>query len=401
MTNRSRPAQARPLDRRRFMAHLAAAAVLPLGTKSLGSATVGAPPPSAPADGAGMIIREKEPENLEFPFSALDGLLVPNERFYVRSHFATPKIDARTYKLRIEGAVERPLEIGYDELRSLGREKAVALLECAGNSRVFLTPKVKGVAWELGAVGTAEWTGVPLAAVLKRARLKDSAVDIVLEGADSGEIKDEPKAPRILPFARSLPRAKALRPEILLAYQMNGTELPTSHGYPVRAVVPGWYAMASVKWLTRIIALEKPFNGFHQTIDYSYWTQDHGLPTLVPITEIQVKSEIARPEFHEVVPANAVYRMHGAAWTGESEISRVEVSINGGATWQPARLADKSRRYAWRLWEYLWRTPANRARVTLMSRATDKTGRTQPLTHDHKRGSYMVNTVLPIEVDVR
>jgi DMSO/TMAO reductase YedYZ molybdopterin-dependent catalytic subunit len=159
--------------------------------------------------------------------------------------------------------------------------------------------------------------------------------------------------------------------------------------------------MASVKWLTRIIALEKPFNGFHQTIDYSYWTQDHGLPALVPVTEIQVKSEIARPEFHEVVSANAVYRMHGAAWTGESEISRVEVSTNGGATWQPARLADKSRRYAWRLWEYLWRTPANRARVTLMSRATDKAGRTQPLTHDHQRGSYMVNTVLPIEVDVR
>ena len=348
-----------------------------------------------------MIIREKEPENLEFPFSTLDGYLVPNERFYVRSHFATPTIDARTYKLRIEGAVERPLEIGYDELRSLGREKATALLECAGNSRVFLTPKVKGVAWELGAVGTAEWTGVPLAAVLKRAKLKDSAVDIVLEGADSGEIKDEPKAPRILPFARSLPRAKALGHEILLAYQMNGTELPTAHGYPVRAVVPGWYAVASVKWLTRIIALEKPFSGFHQTIDYSYWTQDHGLPTLVPVTEIQVKSEIARPEFHEVVPANTVYRVHGAAWTGESEISRVEVSTNGGASWQPARLADKSRRHAWRLWEYSWRTPANRTRVTLMSRATDKTGRTQPLMHDRQRGAYMVNMVLPIDVDVR
>jgi DMSO/TMAO reductase YedYZ molybdopterin-dependent catalytic subunit len=348
-----------------------------------------------------MIIREKEPENLEFPFSTLDGHLVPNEQFYVRSHFATPKIDPRTYKLRIEGAVEQPLEIGYDELRSLGRKTATALLECAGNSRVFLTPKAKGVAWELGAVGNAEWTGVPLAAVLKRARLKDSAVDIVLEGADSGDVKDEPKAPANLPFARSLPRAKALEPEILLAYQMNGTELPTSHGYPVRAVVPGWYAVASVKWLTRIIALEKPFNGFHQTIDYSFWTEDHGLPTLVPVTELQVKSEIARPEFHEVVPANSIYRVHGAAWTGESEISRVEVSTNGGATWQPARLAVNMGRHAWRLWEYAWRTPANRARVTLMSRATDQAGHRQPLTHDRKRGSYMVNNVLPIEVEVR
>src|SRR5262249_13068310 len=157
----------------------------------------------------------RQPDNLESPFEALDAFLVPNERFYVRNHFAAPKIDARAWRLKVEGAVEKPLEIGYDELLKLPSRSQVALLECAGNGRVFVTPKAKGVGWGFGAVGTAEWTGVPLAALLERAGVRANAVEVVLEGADSGSIDEEPKSPGAIHFARSLPLAKARRPEVL------------------------------------------------------------------------------------------------------------------------------------------------------------------------------------------
>ncbi len=281
----------------------------------------------------GLIIREKEPENLEFPFSTLDSFITPNEKFFIRSHFAIPKLETDSWRLKIEGAVDQALEINYDELLSMPSRTIVAMLECAGNSRVFLVPQANGTQWELGAVGNAEWTGVPLKAVLERAGLHPDAVEVVLEGADTGESKEEPKTSGIIHFARSLPLGKALDPEVLLVYRMNGVQLPQFHGFPVRAIVPGWYSMASVKWLTRIVVTTRPFNGYFQSSEYSYWTRSNELPTLMPVTEIEIKAAIARPAMHEVVPANADYRMHGAAWTGESEVTKVEVSIDGGQTW--------------------------------------------------------------------
>jgi len=174
----------------------------------------------------------------------------------------------------------------------------VAMLECAGNSRVFLVPKENGLQWDLGGVGNAEWTGVPLRVVLERAGVRPDAVEVVLEGADAGESKEEPKTPGIIHFARSLPLAKALEKEVLLADRMNGAQLPQSHGFPVRAIVPGWYSMASVKWLTRILVTDRPFNGYFQSSEYSYWERNNELPTMSPVTEISVKAEIARPAIH-------------------------------------------------------------------------------------------------------
>jgi DMSO/TMAO reductase YedYZ molybdopterin-dependent catalytic subunit len=351
---------------------------------------------------AGLIVRDREPENLEFPFSALSSVVTANEQFFVRNHFSMPRLEQKDWRLRIEGRVKHPCELSYDELLSMPSRTVMMTLECAGNSRIFLSPKVSGLQWELGAVGNAEWTGVPLAAVLKRAGVKPGAIEVVLEGADSGEIKKEPQSPGKIQFARSLPLAKALMPEVILAHSMNGQPLSRSHGFPVRAIVPGWYGMASVKWLTRIVVTDQMFHGYFQTSDYTFWEQRDELPIqLLPVTEVEVKAQIARPVLHEVVRANSVYRMHGAAWTGESEVTRVEVSTDGGSAWEQAQLLGAPTPYAWRLWEHYWRTPPQPGICTVMARATDARGNVQPMQRDSHRGSYIISHIQPIEVEVR
>jgi DMSO/TMAO reductase YedYZ molybdopterin-dependent catalytic subunit len=348
----------------------------------------------------GLIVREQDPLNLEMPFSSLGGFITPNESFYVRCHFPIPEISAPQWRLKVEGAVELPLEFSYDELLGMESRTIAATLECAGNNRIFLEPQVKGVQWGLGAVGNASWTGVPLSAVLERARLKGDAVEVILEGADEGEVDKSPKPAGKISFCRSLPLGKA-RADVLLAYAMNGEKLSATHGFPLRAIVPGWYAMASVKWLRRIVATDKPFNGFYQSLDYSYWDRSGPLPTLAPITEQQTKAEIARPENGETVAANSPYLIHGAAWTGTGEIIRVEVSVDSGSTWHGANLLGEPVKNAWRLWEYEWRTPANPGRHTIVARATDSRGTSQPVEHNSDRGTYMINRLLPVEVVVR
>jgi DMSO/TMAO reductase YedYZ molybdopterin-dependent catalytic subunit len=358
-------------------------------------------PPKPDREGPfpGLITRVKNPTNLEFPFPTLDSFITPNERFYVRNHFAAPTIDPRTWKLRVAGAVSRELSLSLADLRKLPSRTVTATMECAGNGRAFLDPKVKGVQWALGAVGNAEWTGVPLAAVLEKAGLADRAVEVVLEGTDRGEIKDQ--SPGVIPFARSLPLEKARHPEVLLAHAMNGKDLPRDHGFPLRVVVPGWYGMASVKWLTRVLVTDRPFDGFFQTFDYSFWTRTRGLPSLRPVTEMQVKALVARPALHEVVKAGESYRVHGAAWAGESEVARVEVSTDGGRSWKQAKLLDKPAPFCWSRWELAWQVPKAAGKHIIMARATDRRGRTQPGKRDTDRRTYMINHVLPIEFEVR
>src|SRR5215471_14965615 len=318
-----------------------------------------APITSSPRSFQGLIIREREPENLEFPFSSLNSSLTPNEQFFVRSHFSVPKIDPKGWKLSVEGQVNHPLQLTFEQLVAMPARTVTMVMECAGNSRIFLSPKVGGLQWELGAVGNAEWSGVPLAEILKRAGVKSGAVEVVLEGADSGEIKKEPVSPGKISYARSLPLSKATSAEVILAYEMNGERLTPAHGYPLRAVVAGWYGMASVKWLTRILVIDRVFRGYFQTSDYTFWERREGLPMqLLPVGEVEVKAEIARPALHEIVAADSVYRIHGAAWTGDSQIAQVEVSIDGAKNWQPAQLIGPVGDYGWRLWEHHWRTPS-------------------------------------------
>ncbi|MGI8890846.1 MAG: sulfite oxidase [Chthoniobacterales bacterium] len=347
-----------------------------------------------------MIIREKEPANLEMPFGALAGWTTPNEQFYIRSHFPVPQIDRASWRLRIEGAVESPLELSYEDLCGLPSTTIPATLECAGNGRVFLVPKVKGTQWELGAVGNAQWTGVSLGEVLRRAGVKTGALEVILEGADRGAISEAPKPAGKIHYARSVPLDKALE-GVLLAMEMNGEPLSPAHGYPLRVIVPGWFGMAAVKWLQRIVVTEQPYNGYYQTVDYAFWQRDEAGVQLVPITQMQVKASIARPGINEVIPAGTTYQVEGAAWTSDARITKVELSTDGGETWSEASLGEETALNCWQLWTWNWETPAKSGRHVLMARATDARGRTQPMERDLDRGSYEINHCLPIEVEVR
>ncbi len=359
-------------------------------------------PASTPGSGTfpGLITREHEPLNLELPFPTLTDWLIPANQFYVRSHFAIPQLAADEWRLHIGGAVRQALTFSYDELRQLPARTVAATLECAGNGRSRLVPKAKGLLWEQGGVGNAEWTGVPLARLLEQAGVAAEAVEVIFEGADKGSINDEPKSPGVIAFARSLPLAKALANEVLVVYAMNGQPLTPEHGFPVRLVVPGWYGMASVKWLQNIIVSPTPFDGYWQTLEYAYWHRVHGQPTLAPVAEMQVKAEIARPAQYEVLPAGAPYRVFGAAWGGASEIAQVEVSTDGGHTWQPARLLGEAVPFAWRFWEFAWATPSVAGRYQLSARATDAAGRVQPAEHNPDFRTYMVTKIAVIEVVV-
>jgi DMSO/TMAO reductase YedYZ molybdopterin-dependent catalytic subunit len=351
-------------------------------------------------DFPGLIVRAREPRNLEFPLSELKGPIVPNEQFYVRSHFATPTVEAKSWRLKVEGAVERPLELSYEELTKIPSRTLTATLECAGNGRVFLTPAVGGVQWSQGAVGNAEWGGVPLAAILDKAGLKNKAVEVILEGADSGQINSDPKSPGVIHFARSLPVEKARSDSVLLAHKMNGEDLPIDHGHPVRAIVGGWYGMASVKWLTRIVVTDRPFQGFFQALDYAYFVRRDGLPALTPITTIQPKAVLARPGADEVIPAGKPFHLFGAAWAGERPIAKVEISLDGGKSWAGTKLLGDAKALQWVLWEYPWEKP-ERGTASIVARATDDMGNTQPATRDPDRRNYMINHLVPTTVTVR
>lgn len=349
----------------------------------------------------GLIIRQKEPTNLETPFDqAVDSYLTPTGLFYVRSHFPAPVLNLASYRLRIDGAVRNPLSLSYQELRDLPSQTRVATLECAGNSRVFLVPQVPGAQWGLGAVGNAEWTGVTLRVLLERAGLEEDACEIVLEGADRGRPAEPPIPPGPISYARSLPRDKALQPEVLIAYQMNGRPLPLDHGYPVRAIVPGHYGMASVKWLTHLLAVREPFGGYWQTSDYGYWDSLDGKPVRRPLGEMKLKCEIARPRVYETVAPNQEYAICGAAWAGETEVAGVTVSTDGGQSWSEAQFLDPVRRHTWRRWQFAWLTPKQPGRYTLLARARGADGSAQPDQHDASYGSYVIDHPLPIEVFV-
>ncbi len=355
---------------------------------------------SSQRSSAGLIIRQKEPVNLETPFDRIDSYLTQTELFYVRSHFTAPKLNSDSYRLQVDGAVRSPFSLNYRDLRDMPCETRIATLECAGNSRVFLVPQVPGAQWELGAVGNAEWTGVPLAALLERAGMEDDVCEIVLEGADHGIPAEPPLPPGTISYARSLPRHKATQPEVLIAYQMNGRDLSKDHGHPVRAIVPGHYGMASVKWLTGIRAVREPFHGYWQTSDYGYWDYADGKPVRRPLGEMKVKSEISRPTVYERLAPNQAYTITGASWAGEADIAEIAVSTDGGLSWAKADFLDPVQRYAWRRWKFDWTTPKKPGQYTLMARAQDAQGRAQPDQHDPNYGSYVIDHPLPIDVFV-
>ncbi len=344
------------------------------------------------------MVRQAEPLNLEGPFADLNGRVTPTEQFYVRSHFATPALDAEAFRLIVEGAVEREIRPTLEELKEMPRVTRAATLECAGNGRVYLHPPVPGVQWELGAVGNAEWTGVRLSEVLRLAGVRDEAEEIVMEGADRGVVEHEDGPATEIAYARGVPVRDA--EQVVLAYAMNGEPLPREHGFPLRAIVPGHYAMASVKWLTRITVSTEPFGGYFQTEDYAYWDEADGQRVRRPIREMALKSSIARPVAGDVLAAGPDVMVAGAAWAGEAGLRCVEVSTDGGATWARAEFLDPEAPGVWRRWRFVWRAPAAGDYV-LMSRVTDARGNMQPAARDGRMGTYVIHHWVPVPVSVR
>ena len=340
-------------------------------------------------------IISSSPENRETPLGHVQSWVTPNRWFFVRSHFETPKIDLDEWKLTIAGSVQRNFELTWNQFSSLPRRTVFSTLECAGNGRSFLRPLVEGVQWTAGAVGHAEWSGVPLRSVLDQAGIKPETVEIVCEGADEGLEKGNSRPIR---FSRSLPVKKAMQQDTLLATHMNGELLEPSHGYPVRLIVPGWYGVASVKWLNRIEAVAEPFRGFFQSVKYTIGrSTGHGIQT-ESVGPMPVKSEIIRPDDGDVCGAGA-NRVFGLAWAGEHAVAAVEVSSDYGRSWHRAELLGPQVAYSWTLWEYLWQveTPGD---YTLLARAVSDSGEVQPTQHESLRGGYLINFSRPTRVRV-
>jgi DMSO/TMAO reductase YedYZ molybdopterin-dependent catalytic subunit len=346
----------------------------------------------------GLIVRQKSPLNLEYQFSSLSDWLTPSDQFYVRSHFPTPVIEGADWSLAVDGAVERPLRLSLRDLHAMRGSTITAVMECAGNGRVFYEPAREGLQWQSGAVGNAAWGGILLRDILAASGVRPDAVEVVLVGADRGPVDAGKKtaSPGPIAFARSLPLDKAFSDSVLLATEMNGEALTPAHGFPLRAVVGGWFGMAWVKWVQEIRVVERPFLGYWQARDYFRWERRFGEPILVPLSEMEVKAQIAQPVNGATLTTGQPVRIFGAAWSGEAALARVEVSTDG-ATWQETRLLQPNQPYAWRMFEHFW-TPPSSGSYSLRSRAVDTAGNVQPEGQQPDRESYVANWVVPVEV---
>jgi DMSO/TMAO reductase YedYZ molybdopterin-dependent catalytic subunit len=344
------------------------------------------------AEQAGLFVNGTEPLNCETPASAQGGEVTPTAQFYRRNHFPMPVLDAATWRLGVSGMVDRPLSLSLHELTQLPAETMVVTLECAGNGRLQFWPPTPGVQWGVGAVSTAEWTGPRLADILGHAGIRRGAREVIFAAADRGTVEGSRQPIR---FERSLTVADALECGALLAYAMNGQPLAARHGYPVRLVVPGWYAVASVKWLTDIRVADEPFGGFFQAVHYVYDLDRGGGPSVEPVRLQQVRALITRPSSGQQLACGGL-SVRGVAWSGAAPIERVEVSLAGGA-WQKARLVGMAPPSGWQQWEFL-ATGLQPGDVSLRARATDMAGQVQPEQPEWNRLGYGANFIHEIRV---
>jgi DMSO/TMAO reductase YedYZ molybdopterin-dependent catalytic subunit/rhodanese-related sulfurtransferase/glyoxylase-like metal-dependent hydrolase (beta-lactamase superfamily II) len=357
-------------------------------------AAAGLPVEHGPVDG-GLVVHGTEPLNCETSLKALvGGVVMPNARFYVRNHFATPALDRTAWRLKVHGLVDRPLELALRDLHNMRSHSMIVTLECAGNGRSMFDPPVAGEQWQLGAVSTAEWTGVPLVDVLERAGTAEGAQEVLFRGADAGMVAGAAEA---VHFERSLRLDEARSSDILLAYAMNGEPLPVEHGFPLRAIVPGWYAVASVKWLADIELIASSFAGFFHSERYFYEWQRWGTTVREPVRLQQVRSLITEPTADAVVPAGDVV-IRGVAWSGAAPIAQVEVSVASGP-WKPAQLLTHRPEHGWLWWELLTEV-VGRGPTTVRARATDLAGRVQPEQPEWNRLGYGGNAIQIVEIRV-
>jgi DMSO/TMAO reductase YedYZ molybdopterin-dependent catalytic subunit len=346
----------------------------------------------------GMLLRSFRFVDIETPVEYFNTWLTPVPHFFVRNHMYEPvQLDANEWRLSIGGEVEKPITLSLADLSKLESHSVVNTLECAGNGRGLYRPQVPGIQWGKGAVSTARFSGPRMRDVLHRAAVKPSGKHVMFRGLDEVPGK-------VPPFIRSIPIEKALDSGTLIATHMNGQPLTKHHGFPARALAPGWVGAASCKWLTEIKLLDAEFAGNFMSPAYRWPNQPVKPGDAVkpedthPLTALSVKSVIAGPTDGASVSSGKII-VHGAAWAGEADITKVEISTDNGATWTPAKLGHDQSRYAWRLWTYDWKA-AKPGDYTLQSRATDSQGRTQPSTPAWNPSGYLYNAIDQVKIHV-
>jgi DMSO/TMAO reductase YedYZ molybdopterin-dependent catalytic subunit len=334
--------------------------------------------------------------NHALPAEALRYDVTPAGLHYVLTHYDIPEADRDTWSVAVDGLVDHPLTLSPADLEAMTQHTVRVTLECAGNGRAADHPRPVSQPWLDGAVGTADWTGVRLADLLDQAGLQPEAVSVVFAGADHGVERGVEQD-----YERGLSVADATAGDVLVATAMNGGSLPPQHGYPVRLVVPGWYGMASVKWLREVRVVGHEFVGFQH---HAYRLRQSADEEGVPVTRIEPRALLVPPGFPDfmsrarVVDAGPVV-LRGRAWSGWGPVERVEVSIDGGATWVEADVEGDHGSYAWRAFRVTWDAVPGPA--TLLARATDATGRIQPTDPVWNRGGFTNNASLPVDVLVR
>jgi DMSO/TMAO reductase YedYZ molybdopterin-dependent catalytic subunit len=328
----------------------------------------------------------------------LEGLrydITPIGMHYLLIHFDIPDADEGTWRVSVGGLVRNPLELSIVDLRARPAVTMPVTMECAGNGRGRLTPRPVSQPWLDEAIGTAEWTGTPLAPILGEAGLDDAVVEVVFSGADrgiQGGIEQD--------YERSLTVAEATGEDVLLAYEVNGLPLPPQHGYPVRLLVPGWYGMTSVKWLSRITAVAEPFDGFQMD---AYRMRNEPDEAGVPVTRMQPRALMVPPGIPDFLSRERLvdpgrHELVGRAWSGRAPIAGVEVSVDGGA-WRDAELATPPGPHAWVAWRCSWDAEAGKHELTC--RATDADGTTQPERQRWNHHGFQNNALQRVRVTVR
>ena len=350
---------------------------------------------AAPGQGISAMELGQATRNRGMPLEALGHDVTPVGLHYLLVHFDIPLVDSESWRLRIGGSVRREVELSLADIRARPSMTLPVTMECAGNGRARLDPRPMSQPWLNEAIGTASWTGTPLAGVLAEAGIDAGTEEIVFVGADHGIEGGEE-----VDYSRSLPLAEAMRPEVLLAYEMNGRPLEPQHGFPLRLLVPGWYGMTSVKWLARIEAVTEPFRGFHQAVAYHY--KDSEDDPGEPVSRIRPRALMIPPGFPDFPERNRYMdrgdvMLEGRAWSGGVPISSVEVSIDGESF--DADLAEPVGEWAWRAWSHEWE--ATQGTHSLSCRAVDASGERQPLDQPWNVQGLGNNLVQRIDVFVR
>jgi sulfite oxidase len=393
-----------PPSRREFLARVATLSALAASGSGLAQRALAQAAP--PADPAGtvpnpsvlveksqiFVVHSARPLTGSVPAEHHDFDVTPTDRMFIRNNLLTPDLGAANHVLRVRGLVDKPLDIPLAQLKKMPSFTTQAIIECAGSGRAGFQPRASGTAWlPTGGMGCPTWTGVSLADVLKLAGVKAGAVHVAFSGEDFGAV---PTAPKVI---RSIPMAKAMERHTMLAWAMHGRDLPKAHGYPLRTIVPGWVGSASIKWVTGIEVLDAPFKGTYMDSSYRIprtpVAPGDKMPSdTVSVEAWPVKSIITLPGASDRYRLGGLLVVRGSAWAGDYDVERVDISLDNGVTWQPANLAPKADKYAWR--RFRLEVPLTRAgELTILARATDEKGNSQPALATWNPLGYFWNSI--------